>query len=1226
MPFPGSGRQLNISLLMLITALLIFSGLAPADGDLPPEGEANSVEAARLPSTISYNRDVRPILSDKCFLCHGPDPSSRKAKLRLDLQEEALADRDGEAAIVPGDISASLLVERILEEDVDDRMPPASTKKILSDREQRILVRWVEEGSLYEPHWAWKSPKENSPANIGEGSTRSEMVDTLIRERLVEEGLKWQQRATPETLLRRIAFDLTGLPPTLEELDRFLADDQPGAYQRAIDRYLASPAYGEHWGRIWLDAARYGDTHGLHLDNYREMWPYRDWVISAFNRNQPLDQFITWQLAGDLLPEATLEQKVASGFNRAHVTSSEGGAINEEYRMIYSVDRTNTFATVFLGLTAGCAQCHEHKFDPLSQEEYFKLYAFFNNTAEAEMDGNAKAHPPVVKVPTTEEQTKLDAISASLTAATERRDSPDPEMDTAQEKWQQRWLEESSARWLEMDDQEITSTGGATFLEQDDGSYLATGTNPATDTYVIRQRIESGRWQVIRVEGLIDESMPHNGPGRSANGNVVLTEVEAQVKPLDGSGAPLADGQPMRFVEAWADHEQPDFPVDEAIDGKSGGDNGWAIEAFNRHLNSSAYFVAESPFGSTGEVELEIRLRFDSKFANHAFGRVRISLAEGLPTAEEFAWIDDHQNNGGQTQFDGAKKEWPWVEGADHPVHSGSRSRLQKSTDKIIQHYFHQATSKITLSKGDRLYAWVYLDEKDPPKTVMLQFHSGDWNHRAFWGGDRINFGTIGSDTDDHRPMGTRPETGRWVRLEVDPALVGLKAGSVIDGFAFTQFGGSAYWDDAGIVGKSGLIDIEFALTGATADQQGDGEKVRRYFRERHSPGFTALLEEITGLEKEKGTLEGMVATTLVTSELTEKPRMTRLLMRGEYDQPIGETLTPDTPAFLPPFPEDVPRNRIGLAQWLTDADHPLLARVTANRIWQQLFGTGLVITAEDFGSQGSWPSHPQLLDSLAVDLIDNDWDLHSFLKMLMTTETYCQDSAVDSKTLRADPDNRLLTRGPRFRLDAEMVRDQALLLSGLLVDRHGGPSVKPYQPDGLWKAVGYSDSNTVKFVQDHGEALYRRSLYTFWKRTSPPPSLTIFDAPNRETSCVRRERTNTPLQALVLLNDIQYVEAARHLAERIHREVGAEEGDEARLTHLWRMATCRHPDEQELRELSALLEEMRAIYSKDEEAAGKLLTVGESKRGEEIPLAEHAAWTIICNLILNLDEIVTKG
>ncbi|HIA28490.1 MAG TPA: DUF1553 domain-containing protein, partial [Planctomycetes bacterium] len=599
--------------------------------------------------------------------------------------------------------------------------------------------------------------------------------------------------------------------------------------------------------------------------------------------------------------------------------------------------------------------------------------------------------------------------------------------------------------------------------------------------YVITERIEGGRWQVIRLEGLTDPTMVGNGPGRATNGNVVLTEIEAKVTPLDDSGSPSTEGLPIRFVEAWADYEQADWPVAEAIDGNISAGNGWAVDGPSRHLDSSGFFVAAEPFGDSGDVELEIRLRFDSQHAAHAFGRVRISLADSLPAAEEWAWVDDNQNNGGRTHFDGSQKAWPWVEGPDHPVHSGERSRLQKSTDKIIQHYFDQATRKVTVGQGDRLYAWVYLDEKDPPKTVMLQFYSGNWNHRAFWGGDRINFGTIGSDAPDHRPMGTRPETGRWVRLEVDPALVGLKAGSVIDGFAFTQFGGTAYWDDGGVLGNSDLVEIELILASTDASAPGNAnEKVRRFFRERHSPGFTELLEEISALEGEKRTLDGKIATTLVSSELIDKPRMTRLLSRGQYDQPTGDPLVADTPAFLPPFPEDEPRNRIGLARWLTDSEHPLLARVTANRIWQQLFGVGLVVTSEDFGSQGAWPSHPELLDWLAVDLIERGWDLQSFLKMLLTSETYRQDSSVDPATLAVDPTNRLLARGPRIRLDAEIVRDQALMLSGLLVDLPGGPSVKPYQPGGLWKAVGYSDSNTVKFVQDHGDALYRRSLYTF--------------------------------------------------------------------------------------------------------------------------------------------------
>ncbi len=1205
-----------------VLCMLLLSLLAGADGpSIEPLGEEKSV----VP--VSYNQDIRPILSSKCFACHGPDSAARKAGLRLDNAEDAYRDRDGIAAVTPGDLEKSLLIERIHAEDPDDVMPPPESHKSLTESEQEVLVRWIEQGAKYEVHWAWTPPVLPTPPTVATESPQSP-IDAFIRARLEQEQLPWKPRASRETLIRRATFDLTGLPPTLEEIDAFLADTDPGAWKRVVDRLMSSPRFGEHWGRMWLDAARYADTHGLHLDNYREMWPYRDRVIELFNENQPFDQFVVGQLAGDLLSEVQLQDQVASGFVRSHPTTSEGGAINDEYRMIYSVDRTNTFGTVFLGLTAGCAQCHEHKFDPISQEEYYGIYAFFNNTTEAEMDGNAKAHAPVVKVPSTDQASRLDQITEELKIARENRDAPDPEMDAAQLAFEQEWSRNSN-RWQVITPEQLTASGGAEFEALPDGSHRATGANPPKDTYTLTTLIDGATFRAIRLEGLPDASMPGNGPGRSPNSNVVLSEIEAQVIGVDEELNDIGEPVTIQFTGAWADHAQPKFPVNAAIDGDTTTtDKGWAVSGFDLKEARTAIFSSDELFGSEGLSRLTVRFLFESQYAQHAFGRVRFALAEQPhPDPEELAWIDDHQDNGGTTYTDGATRDWNWVTGPDHPVHSGDRSRLQEvDQDRIIQHYFLGASSTRTIQEGDRLYGWVWIDQQQPTKTVMLQFHANNsWDHRAFWGEDLINFGGTGVDVVAHRPMGELPTKGQWVRLEVDAAHVGLTPGSVLDGFAFTQFGGKAYWDDAGILGYGELLQLEPLLsTPVEFRTEKNAQKVRRWFRERHSPLFIALLEQIQTLEKERSSLEGMIPTTLVAAERQDR-RVTRMLDRGQYDHPVGDPVKPAVPAFLPPMPEGAPENRLGLAQWLTDPQHPLLARVTVNRIWQQLFGTGLVRTSEDFGLQGEWPSHPELLDWLARDFIDEGWDFKRFIQSLLLTDTYCQETHITELDLERDPGNRLLARGPRFRMDAEMIRDQALFLSGLLVEKMGGPGVKPYQPKGLWKAVGYSGSNTVSFTQDEGEALYRRSIYTFWKRTSPPPYLAILNAPNRETCVVRRERTNTPMQALLLLNDIQYVETARHLAERLQRDL-PEGTDQQRITHLWRLATARFPTAQESSQLESFLTELRSHYQQNETAAVELLSVGDSPRDEAISATEHAAWTLICNLVLNLDEIVTKG
>ena len=1205
-----------------VLCMMLLAHLVAVEDPVADSGSGKE-EAAPL----SYNQDIRPILSNKCFPCHGPDSAARKAGLRLDNAEDAYRDRDGFAAVIPGDIEKSLLVDKIHAEDPDDRMPPPESRRSLSAVQRAQLVLWIEQGAQYEPHWAWQSPLRPDPPTIS-GDSTPQPIDAFIRAHLEQQQLPWKQRADRETLIRRATFDLTGLPPTIEEIDSFVADTDPDSWKRLLDRLLASERFGEHWGRMWLDAARYADTHGLHLDNYREMWPYRDRIIELFNENPPFDQFVIGQLAGDLLPQAQLEDQVASGFVRSHPTTSEGGAINDEYRMIYSVDRTNTFATVFLGLTAGCAQCHEHKFDPISQQEYYGLYSFFHNTTEAEMDGNAKAHAPVVKVPSREQSSRMARFEEDLTAAKEQRDAPDPEMDAAQLVFEQQWAE-TSRRWQIITPEQLTASGGATFEALPDGSHLASGANPAKDTYTLTAVIDGATFRALRLEGLLDPSMPGNGPGRSSNSNVVLSEIQAQVIAVDGELNTIGEPLPISFTGAWADHEQPKFPVSAAIDGDvTATDKGWGVSGFDLKEPRTAIFSSDEPFGAEGMARLTVRFLFESQYAKHAFGRVRFALAEQVhPDAEELSWVDDYQDNGGVTTTGGANRDWDWVTGPDHPVHSGERSRLQKvDKDRIIQHFFHKATNTRTVHEGDRFYAWVWIDEEQPTKTVMLQFHSNNsWDHRGFWGEDLINFGGLGVDVVAHRPMGDLPAKGQWVRLEIDAAHVGLAAGAVIDGFAFTQFGGKAYWDDAGILGYGEKLQLEALLsTPIELRSDKDAVEIRRWFRQRHSPDYTVLLEQIQKLEGERSTLEGMIPTTLVAAERMDR-RPARMLNRGQYDQPVGDPIEPNVPAFLPPMPEQFPKNRLGLAQWLTDPQHPLLARVTVNRIWQQLFGTGIVRTAEDFGSQGEWPSHPELLDWLARDFVDEGWDLKRFIRSLMLTETYCQLAHITELDLERDPGNRLLARGPRFRMDAEMIRDQALFISGLLIEKMGGPSVKPYQPPGLWKAVGYSGSNTVKFSKDTGEALYRRSIYTFWKRTSPPPFLAILDAPNRETCVVRRERTNTPMQALLLLNDIQYIETARHLAERLQRDL-PDADDTGRLSYLWRLATARPPTTEEIEQLESFLAEVRIHYGDNEAAALELLSVGDSPRGEALSPAEHAAWTLICNLVLNLDEVVTKG
>lgn len=1005
---------------------------------------------------IDFSRDIRPILSNNCFKCHGFDENERQAELRLDLAEGALAELpSGERAIVPGDAAASALVERIESTDPDLRMPPASTNKTLTPQEIELLKRWIDEGGEYRGHWSFIAPQPVEPPAVAHESHVRNPIDRFILARLEKEGLEPSPPADKITLLRRVTLDLTGLPPTLAEVDAFLADESDDAYEKVVERLLASPRYGEHMARYWLDNARYGDTHGLHLDNERSMWPYRDWVIGAFNQNKPFDQFTIEQLAGDLLPDATLEQRVATGFNRCNVSTSEGGSIDEEVLVRYAVDRVETTSTVWMGLTTGCAVCHDHKYDPITQREFYQLFAFFNGVAEKAMDGNIATPPPILPTPKPEHTAQQQELHAAVSA------------------------------------------------------------------------------------------------------------VDAQI------AAELAK---IEYVEP-----------------------------LGAHLAS--------------------------------------------PDRHEFVWIDDDLPAGAKPSADDGG--WQWVSQLDRPVYSGQRATIRKA-EGLKQHYFTEADPPLVLGAGDTLFAYVYLDPQDPPKAIMLQFNDGNWEHRAVWGEDVIPFGSTGSAS--KQILGPLPETGKWVRLEVEASTVGFQSGAKINGWAFTQHDGMALWDRAGVFTRTpqagqlwtSLAAWEAAHRGHSATElprpvkdalKPDADKrtpeqaalARNYFLERAYTGtrelFAPLHQQKSNLEQQLAELDKAIPRTLVMADM-EEPRETHMLIRGAYDKK-GDKVELGVPAALPPLADDAPRNRLGLAQWLVDPSHPLTARVAVNRYWQQYFGTGLVKTSEDFGSQGEWPSHPALLDWLANEFVRSGWDIKQMQRLIVTSNTYRQSSRVTPELFERDPENRLLARGPRYRVDAEMVRDAALAVSGLLVERIGGPSVKPYQPEGLWEAVAFVSSNTSAFKRDDGDALYRRSMYTFWKRTCPPPSLLTFDAPSRETCTVRRARTNTPLQALVLMNDEQYVEAARKLAERIMIEGGSSPPD--RAGYGFRLATGRPPEPDELEVLVRSFEANLADYRAGVEAAKQLLSIGEAPRNESLEPGELAAWTMVANLILNLDETVTK-
>jgi hypothetical protein len=844
------------------------------------------VQAAKPDAAINYNRDIRPILSNTCFKCHGPDPKERQAGLRLDVRAEALQPTEsGRKAIVPGKPTASALVGRISSTKPDFVMPPPDSNKKLTATEKELLRRWIEEGAEYQTHWSFVPPTRPALPKVTWTDWPRNAIDHFILARLEAEGLRPSPEADKTTLIRRLTLDLTGLPPTPAEVDAFITDASPEAYEKVVDRLLASPHFGERLAVDWLDAARFADTHGYHIDSARDMSSWRQWVIQAFNRNLPFDQFTIEQLAGDLLAGATLEQRVASGFNRNHMINFEGGAIPAEYHAAYIMDRVNTTSTVWLGLTIGCAQCHDHKYDPITQKEYYQLYAFFHNVPENGLDGRAGNATPVLKMPTPEQRQKADELAASIKQLEEQLNGPLAEIDAAQAQWEQ------------------------TFRT---GQKEAQGAN----------------------------KLPAN----------ILTILAVSVE---------------------------------------------------------------------------------------------------------------------------------------------KRSKEQQA-------------------------------------------------------------------------------------------------------------------------------------------------ELQKHYRAHVSARAKQLNDQLSKLRQAQKELEKQIPTTMVMQEMP-KPRDTFMLIRGQYDKK-GEKVTAGMPASLAPLPPGAPANRLGFARWLVDPEQPLTARVIVNRYWQMFFGTGLVKTAEDFGSQGEPPSHPQLLDWLAVEFMNpsgataghgskNPWDIKALLKLIVTSATYRQASTVTPALLGKDPENRLLARGPRLRLQAEFIRDQALAMSGLLNEQIGGHSVSPYQPPGLWEELASREDGknftAQTYEQSHGRDLYRRTMYTFWKRTSPPPTLTTFDAPDRETCTVRRARTNTPLQALVLMNDPTYLEASRKLAERLMLEASCVE---ERIRLAFRLATARLPKPAELAVLGKIFEKQLAVYHKDGDAALKLLSVGESKRNETLDVAELAAWTTVASVILNLDETVTKG
>lgn len=998
---------------------------------------------------IDFNRDIRPILSDHCFMCHGPDATHRQMGLRFDTP-------DGPGwVIAPGHPEQSEMVRRITDTGADQMPPKTSSKKPLTAKEADLIRRWIAQGAKYEPFWSFIPPKRPALPAVKDEKWASTPIDRFILARLEREGLHPAPEADRRLLIRRVTLDLTGLPPTPAEVDAFVADGSANAYEKVVDRLLASPHYGERMAFRWMEAARYGDSNGYQTDGPRDMWRWRDWVIDAFNSNMPWDRFTTEQLAGDLLPNATLEQRIASGFNRNHRTTGEGGIIDEEYRVEYVADRTQTTATVFMGLTLGCARCHDHKYDPLAQKDFYRFYAFFNQVpGERGFTWNYGPEEPFVKAPLPEQQKKLAALDAAIATARQNYSALRPRLEAAQTRWEQDAAH--APDW--------TPTDGLIYRSDWVASTLPADASPA-------------------------------GAARRFDGKQFLES--------NGDAADFSYLDPFT-ISAWIRPESPDGAIVTRLDD------------FIESQGHGLYLI-------NGKLRLHLTQRFTDL-------GLRVETEDAVKLNE---WQHVLVTYDGKRLARGVRM---YVNGESRPV----KILFDQNTEP-----FHKKNTPIRVGAGGG-----------------LRFQGSIGDARIY---NRAVTAEEAAAISVAEPVNRIPATGRT---------------------------------------KAQQAKLDLAFLETSAPKIAAPKDVRE------------ARKELAARQAERDKFYDSIPTVMVMADGAN--RDTFLLKRGAYDAP-GEKVTAGVPQALPQLAADVPNNRLGLAKWLTDRSNPLLARVTVNRFWQSYFGYGIVKTVDDFGSQGEWPVHPELLDWLAVQFMDSGWDVKALQKLIVMSAAYRQSSVATPALLEKDPDNRLLARGPRLRLGPEAIRDQALAVAGLLVDKQGGPSVKPYQPAGLWQEL----SGNNGYVQEKGEGLYRRSLYTYWKRTVPHPFMMNFDSPNREQCAVYENRTNSPLQALDLMNEVTFVEASRKLAERMMSEGGS--APEARLQFGYNLVLARAPSARQKQVMLRLLGTFEERYKADPKAAGEYIHQGDSPLPANADAAQLAAYTGVASLILNLDEAITK-
>jgi hypothetical protein len=1033
---------------VLALSFVISLGLMVRDG-----------QRANAADKLEYNRDIRPILSNTCFACHGPDAGNRQSGLRLDRRDGATRPADsGSAAIVPGNSSESELIARITSTDPDVKMPPEEGIKKLSPQQIVLLKRWIDEGAEYQGHWSFLPIQKPAtpelgkrPAKNGLGEPRiSGEIDRFIVAELRSQGLGQSPAADPVTLARRVAFDLNGLPPSPEQLAAFAADPSDANYEKLVDELLASPRYGERMAMWWLDLVRYADSVGYHGDQSVSVFPFREYVIQAFNSNKRFDEFTREQLGGDLLPNPTLDQKVAAGYNRLGMMTEEGGAQAKEYLAKYAAERVRNIGGAWLGLTTGCCECHDHKFDPLKSKDFYQLEAFFADISERGVySGND--YSPKMPVPTPQQAAELARLDAEIGTAKNQLEAAAPEVAAAQVAWERSLTADPT--WTPLLPAKAEAVGKSVLAIQADQSILASGEVPATDTYKITFANAPAKITAIQLEALTHDSLPAKGPGRADNGNFVLSEITVNVRGEDGAEQPVPLTNPSVTFEQT---NAPGLGISFAIDGDATHvERGWGIY-LQTSKPQTAVFETKADVGIAPGQSLVVELAFNSKYAKHILGHFRLSASS-----------------------------------AARPIRTAANG-LPGNISAIAK--------------------------LDPTQRSDAQ----------------------------KKELATYYET-------ISPVLVPLK-------------------------------------------------------------------KQLAEAQKRRNDYAGTISTMLAT--IATKPRTIRILPRGNWMDDSGEVVQPAVPAFLPQPPaKEGPLNRLDLANWLVSKENPLVARTLVNRLWKNCFGAGLSRKLDDLGAQGEWPSHPQLLDWLATDLIDHGWDLKRTLKQIVMSATYRQSSLVPAALREADPFNRLLARQGRFRFDAETVRDNALWISGLLVEKLGGPSVKPYQPPRYWAYLNFPER---EWQNDSGDKLYRRGLYTHWQRQYLHPSLLAFDAPSREECTAVRVRSNTPLKALVLLNDPTYVEAARVFAELIMHNGGSSPAE--RLDYALRRALSRPPRPAEAQVLLPLYEKHLRQYSADTKAANELLSVGARPKASDLDAAELAAWTNVARAILNLHATITRN